>query len=153
MIRPLPEHIVRQKIKQYFHISELVGSRTYKKYGERAWQFLDYRLLYALLIIRENIGKPIRVNYGNKHQRGLRTIVQQIVKQFMYNNKLYISPHIQGKAADFDVIGMPASEVRQWIIRNQHLFPFKIRLEKNVNWVHLDVRYCERNPKVYLFAA
>ena len=152
-MKMLSEHIVRQRIKQYFHINELVGRRTHKKYGNRAWQFLDYRLLYALLIIRENIGKPIRVNYGNKHQRGLRTIIQQIVKQFMYNNKLYISPHIQGKAVDFDVIGMTADEVRQWIIDNKRLFPFKIRLEKNVRWVHMDVRYCVNNPKVYLFTA
>jgi len=142
---------VRKEIKKYFKIKELVGGRTYRVHGERAWKFLDYRLLYALLIVREGIGKPMRVNYGNKQQRGLRTTAQQIVKNKVYQNKLYISAHLLGKAVDFDVKGMNAEQVRDWIRRNIHLFPFKIRLEKNVNWVHLDVIFDETKPKLYEF--
>lgn len=145
------EKEVREEIKTYFSIKELVGKRTYKKYEQRAWRFLDYRLLYALLIIRTNLGLSITVNYGNKQQRGLRTIVQQMVKNFFYKDKLYISAHLLGKAVDFDVKGMTAREVRNWIINNKDLFPFKIRLENNVSWVHLDVIWEDKNPKVYLF--
>lgn len=150
-IERMPEGVVRREIKKYFKVSELVGSRTYKKHGERAWRFLDYRLLYALLIIREGIGRPITVNHGRKQQRGLRTIVQQMIKNYFYKNKLYLSAHLFGKAVDFDVKGWTAAEVRGWIIDNDHLFPFKIRLEDVVTWVHLDVIWEEKNSNVYLF--
>jgi len=147
----MTESEVRKQIKKYFKIKELVGGRTYRKFKERAWRFLDFRLLYALLIIRENLGREIKVNYGRKQQRGLRTIAQQMVKNKVYKNLLYVSAHLFGKAVDFDVKGMNAKEVRDWIIQNQHLFPFKIRLEDKVSWVHLDVIFEEHNPKVYLF--
>lgn len=145
------EQQVRQEIGKYFKINELVGGRTYRSHKERAWRFLDYRLLYALLVIREGIGKSITVNSGRRQQRGLRTIAQQMVKNKVYKNQLYISAHLLGKAVDFHVKGMTAQEVRNWIVQNENLFPFKIRLEDRVSWVHLDVIYEEKNPKVYQF--
>lgn len=148
----LTEVEVRSRIKEYFHISELVGRRTAQKHGERAWRFLDYRLLYALLIIREGLGRKMFVNRGNKRQRGLRTVVQQLVKNAFYKDRLYISAHMMGKAADFDVEGMTAQEVRNWISLNSRRFPFKIRLEGKVTWVHLDVIYEIKNSWVYIFA-
>jgi len=148
----LSEIEVRSQIKKYFKIQELVGKRTFSKHGERAWRFLDYRLLYALLIIREGIDRPMTVNSGKRQQRGLRTIVQQMIKNYFYKDKLYLSAHLFGKAADFDVKGMSAKEVRMWILKNDELFPFKIRLENKVSWLHIDVLWEEHNPKVYLFA-
>lgn len=141
----------RKRIKEYFDIQELVGRRTYKRFGVRAWRFLDYRLLYALLIIREGLDNPITINHGVAQQRGLRTIVQQMIKNFFYKDRLYLSAHLLGKAVDFDVKGMQAQSVRDWIVENQELFPFKIRLEDKVTWVHLDVIWEQKNPKVYLF--
>lgn len=139
------------RIRQYFHISELVGRRIIKKHGERAWRFMDYRLLYALLIVREGLGKKITVNSGKRRQRGFRSIVQQMVKSYFYKDKLYVSAHMLGKAVDFDVEGMTADQVRTWIVDNQNLFPFKIRLEAKVSWVHMDVIYELKNTWVYLF--
>ena len=147
----MKEAQVREKIKYYFNINELVGKRTYKKYGERAWRFLDYRLLYALLIIREGLDRPITVNAGKRQQRGLRTIVQQMIKNYFYKDKLYLSAHLLGKAVDFDVKGMSARAVRAWIVTHEDLFPFKIRLEDKVTWLHLDVIWEDKNSKVYLF--
>lgn len=152
----ISETDVRERIKLYFGIQELVGKRTFKKYGERAWRFLDYRALYALLIVREGLDRSITVNDwkwgGKRQQRGLRTIVQQMIKNFFYKDKLYLSAHLFAKAFDFDVEGMSAKSVRFWIISHQELFPFKIRLEDLVTWVHLDVIWEQKNPKVYLFA-
>lgn len=152
----LSEKQVRSRIKKYFSLYELVGRRTYNKYGVRGWRFLDYRLLYALLIIREGIGKPITVNDwiydgGKRQQRGLRTIIQQMIKNYFYKNRLYLSAHLFGKAVDFDVKDMTAQEVRDWIVANADKFPFKIRLEDKVTWIHLDVIYEEKNSHVYLF--
>lgn len=147
----IEEKEVRKRIKEYFDIQELVGLRTYKRFGVRAWRFLDYRLLYALLIIREGLNKPITVNHNMAQQRGLRTIVQQMIKNFFYKNTLYLSAHLFGKAVDFDVKGMEAQSVRDWIVDNNKLFPFKIRLEDKVTWVHLDVIWEQKNSHVYLF--
>lgn len=147
----LSEEEVRYEIKKYFAIKELVGSKTHKKFGEKAWMFLDYRLLYALLIVRVFLNKSITVNYGRKKQRGLRSISQQIVKNKVYQNKLYLSAHLMGKAVDFDVEDYTADSVREWILRNKNLFPFKIRLEGNTSWVHLDVFYDIDKPKVSIF--
>lgn len=148
------------RVKKYFKIYELVGKWTYRIHRERAWKFLDDDLLRCILIIREGIGKPMLVNNwyngGRFSQRGLRTILQQIVKNFFYQGKLYLSAHLLGKAIDFNIQGMTASEIRKWIIDNQHLFPCKIRLEykmkgREITWVHIDTFWEEKNPKVHLF--
>ncbi len=140
-----------EKVQKYFTIDELVGSRTAARYKERAWRFLDTDLLHAILIVRENLDRSMTVNYGSSEQRGLRTNIQSIVKDKTERNKLYISAHILGKAVDFDIKGMTAQQVRDWIIDSESLFPFKIRLEDGVTWVHLDVISEDHNPKIYLF--
>lgn len=156
----MTEQEILQGIKKYFDIKELVGEATYNEYGERSWRFLDFRLLETMFIIRKNIGKPIYANDwvigGLYDERGLRTNVQEILSDKTSKNQLYLSAHILGKAIDFIVEGMTAEEVRNWIIANQHILPYKIRLEhkkngKPITWVHLDVIYESHNPKVYLF--
>ncbi|CAL2094818.1 hypothetical protein [Tenacibaculum sp. 190524A02b] len=151
---------ILKEIKKYFAIHELVGKWTYKIHGERAWKFFDDDLLLCLLIIRKGLGKKITVNNwywgGRFSQRGLRTILQQLVKNAFYQKRLYLSAHLFGKAVDFTVEGMTASEVRKWIYTNQHLFPCKIRLEyqkngKEIIWVHLDTLWEQKNPKIYFF--
>lgn len=147
----LDESDVRAMVKKYFTVDELVDKLTVQKYGQRAWRFMDYRLLYSLLLIRHNLDKPIIVNTSRLQQRGLRTILQPMVQDHASKGNLYLSPHLMGKAVDFDVKGMTAEEVRAWIVENERIFPFKIRLEDNVSWVHLDVVYEEHNDKVHLF--
>ena len=154
------EQGVLKGIQEYFDIRELIGEDTYNKYGDRSWRFLDLRLLETILIIRRNLNKPIKVNdwyIGGKYdERGLRTNVQEILREKTRKSKLYLSAHVLGKAIDFKVEGMTAEEVRNWIIANKHLLPYKIRLEHKkdgvpITWVHLDVIYEPHNPKVYLF--
>jgi uncharacterized protein YcbK (DUF882 family) len=62
---------------------------------------------------------------------------------------IYVSPHITGEADDYDVQGMHAEEVRQWLIKNQSKLPYPIRLEAGVTWVHMDCR--DAGEKVFLF--
>jgi hypothetical protein len=144
-------------IKDYFCIEELVDKTVFDKYGETAWKFLDETILECLLIIREGLDKPISINnwkYGGKFsQRGLRHNMSSLVKN---KKRLYLSAHIFGKAIDFDVAGMTAVEVRAWIAANADLFPYKIRLERNmkgkpISWVHLDTMSDPSKPKVYQF--
>lgn len=131
-------------IKDYFDIRELTCPHVYDKFREYAWNFFDPRLLDTLLVIREKIGKPIYVNNwdmgGNFSQRGFRCNICALVKEKTVLEKLYITAHNQGMGVDFDVKGMSAEEVRKWIVDNKIFLPHPIRLESDVNWVHLDVR-------------
>lgn len=132
------------KIQDYFKIEELVCPHVYDKFGLYAWQFFDPRLLDTLLVIREKIAKPIYVNDwdmgGNFTQRGFRCNICPLVKEKTVLEKLYVTAHSQGMGVDFDVKGMSAEEVRKWIKDNQILLPHPIRLEEDVNWLHLDTR-------------
>ena len=53
--------------------------------------------------------------------------------------------HVLGQGIDFDVKGMEAADVRQWLKDHKDAIPHNIRLEEKTNgevckWVHLDVR-------------
>tara|TARA_R100000995_G_scaffold70727_2_gene39350 strand:- start:29025 stop:29483 length:459 start_codon:yes stop_codon:yes gene_type:complete len=144
-------------IKDFFRIEELVDKGVYDKFGESAWRFMDEKLLDCLLAIRNELGVPISVNnwiYGGRFtQRGLRHNRSPLVTS---RENIYLSAHMFGKAVDFDVSGMTAVEVREWIVKNPSKIPCKIRLERNLNgkpitWVHLDVMSDEDKPKVYQF--
>jgi hypothetical protein len=131
------------KVQEYFGIKELVCKHVYDKWGEKAWQFLDEKLLANLLYIREGIGKPIVVNNwakgGEYSQRGLRCTRCILVIEQVDLRKVYLSQHIFGKAVDFDVKGMDAESVRQWIKAHASELPYPCRVEENVSWVHMDV--------------
>lgn len=140
-------------IRDYFDIQELVCKDVYERFGEKAWDFFDPRLLSVLLFIRRNLGKPIYVNNwkigGNLQQRGYRCNLCEIVKN---KKSLYCSAHMRGQAVDFTVKGCTAEYVRQWLMNNDYRLPYNIRLEADVTWVHLDV--CNNSEdKVIIFHA
>ncbi|MCR5697797.1 MAG: hypothetical protein K6G73_12560 [Marinilabiliaceae bacterium] len=142
-------------IKKYFGIKELVCRHVYNKHGENAWAFFDPRLLETLLWIREHIGKPIIVNNwssgGTYTQRGLRCNLCELVRSKTNSQTLYMSAHMQGTAVDFDVKGVSAPEVREWLRIHASELPYPIRLESHVSWVHLDVRTDGEKGKVITF--
>jgi hypothetical protein len=141
---------------KYFSIDELVCPHIYDHYGQRSWQFFDTKLLVTLETIRDRIGKPIYINdwqvHGKYSQRGLRCFKCDIVKTKIEADEIYMSAHCLGKGADFDVQGLTAEEVRLWIITHKNWWPYYIRLERDVNWVHLDVFDLGVEEKVYLFS-
>lgn len=139
-------------IRPYFDISELVCDHVYKKWGEKAWQFLDTELLHCLLIIRRDIVKmAMYCNSKTAHQKGLRCNLCQMVKS---KSSVYLSSHILGKALDLTCPGMKAEKMRELIKANAELFPCNIRIEKGVSWLHFDVlpQY-GITQKVYEFSA
>jgi uncharacterized protein YcbK (DUF882 family) len=141
------------KKPKHFKLHELVSKQVFKKYGERAWTFFDPRLVETLDFIREKLDKPITVNNwisgGPLEQRGFRCNMDPLPLKKTKSGIIYCSAHMCGQAVDFDVKGMTAQKVRDWIIQNQDSLPYPIRLEDGVSWVHLDVR--QANQKVYLF--
>lgn len=143
------------KIRDYFQITELVDKEVAELHGTNAWRFFDQKLLDNLLFIREELDRPITINNwqwgGRFSQRGLRHNQSPMVRK---KTRIYLSAHMLGKAVDFDVKGMTATEVRSWIFENGHRLPHPCRLERNLNgepisWVHLDS--IDMGCKVYLF--
>jgi len=137
---------------KYFELHEIVCPDVLHAYGEKAWAFFDSRLLITLDNLRERLNRGIHINNwhsgGQFTQRGFRCNICPLVK----NAKgIYVSAHMTGQAVDFEVEGMVAEEVRQYIIKNKTLWPYSIRLEAGVSWVHLDTRGTDQ--KVSLFNA
>jgi hypothetical protein len=139
----------------YFELQELVCPHVYDVYKNRAWMFLDSRIILTLDTIRDRIGKSIFVNNwnwnGEYDERGLRCMRCDLVKAKIEAGEMYMSAHLFGKAVDFDVTGLTSEEVRLWIVAKANLWPYPIRLEKNVAWVHLDIFDSGTDQKVYLF--
>lgn len=144
------------KLSDYFSVKELVCPDVYKRFGEASVDFMDHRLKETLLVIREKLGLPIVVNNwakgGQYSQRGLRCNCCALVKEKTELEKVYLSAHVLGKAVDFHVPGMSAEEVRKWLVSNQVLLPYPIRVEDGVTWVHVDVmEYGMSGNKVTFF--
>lgn len=141
-------------LKKYFQITEFVCPDVFQKFGERAWQFFDTEFLYCILLLRETVlCAPMYINNYKKGytQKGLRCNRCQIVRG---KAAVYLSGHVLAKAVDFTVAGMTAAQARQKIKENADLFPCRIRLEKDVSWVHFDtIQQYGVNDKVYEFSA
>lgn len=140
---------------KYFKIQELVSRKVYKKYGDKCWEFFNPILLRTIDDLRKHFDTSITINNwlwgGNFEQRGLRCNLDQIVKDKTNAGTIYISEHILGRAVDFDVKGWSSEQVRQEIIKNKDNFPAIKRMEKDVNWVHIDLKPVNCNG-IYLFS-
>lgn len=143
------------QLSAFFDIDELVCPHTYKRWGEKSWQFLDTRYLHCLLVIRRDILRaPMYANGGTYTQRGLRCNLCAEVKSKTNSNALYLSQHSFGKAGDFVSPKMTAERMRTEIVRQGDLLPYPIRLEQGVTWLHFDVmEQYGVESKVYLFKA
>ena len=130
-----------KEVKKYFQLKELVCPHVLNTFGDNAWQFISTELLSIIYTLRTQIiKKPMIINSydNNLTQRGLRCNICQLCKDKTSSNKIYISSHSLGKAIDFTVNDMSAEEVRNLIRSNIDKFEYPIRLERDVNWVHID---------------
>lgn len=139
----------------FFDLPEICCPHVYNKYGEFAWNFFDPRAIILINTFRDRIGKAIFVNdweiHGNFSQRGLRCLKCEIVQDKIISNENYMSAHCLGKAFDFDVQGLMAGEVREWLIKNKNWWPYNFRLEDGVSWIHCDL-FNDTNDKIKLFS-
>lgn len=140
-----------KEIKKYFQLKELVCPHCLNKYGDKAWQFLSTELLSTILTIRTKIlNVPMIVNSSNKYtQRGLRCNRCNLVAN---KKNVYMSAHCLGKAIDFHTNKFTPEQCRQKIKDNINLFEYPIRLEENVNWVHVDCYTLDSNKKLVTFS-
>ena len=137
-------------IKKYFDKQELLSKHVYNSGG--GYELLHHDLQKLILWIREALGRPMYANNwaigGQFSQRGYRTNDDPVCKAQKFAPG---SAHFKGKALDFDVKGMTAEQVRKWLFDNQEEAPVRFRVEKGVNWVHVDVMPHKASDKVYFF--
>lgn len=110
-------------------------SKEYEQY----WLILmDDRILITADEIREYYGVPVTINNwywgGNFKNRGFREMNTSVGAK--------LSQHKFGRAFDFDVKNVPAEQVRNDIRKGK--FPLITCIEKDVSWVHADVRNVNR---------
>ena len=123
---------------QHFRIEELVDRKTFEKWGQQCWMFLNPYALQSLDGIRNYFSRPVIANNwifgGQSEWRGLRPSYCMIGATY--------SQHRFGNAFDIDVEGVEAEEVRQTIIRlkDNFLFQHINCLETGIHYIHFDCR-------------
>ena len=135
---------------KYFGIKELVSKQVYDKYGDKAWMFINPKIINFLDTLRQEIGQPIIVNDwcfgGSLQQRGLRTNKDPIVAN---KNTLYVSQHILGNAVDFHVKNKSIKDIYNHIINNYDKYKDFITRIENIEtaptWVHVDCANIDTN--------
>ena len=130
---------------KYFKIHELVPRKMYEKYGEKAWRYVDVRLIETIDKLKEhfNLGTMTINNYywgGNREWSGIRTPDSP--------NYSYGSQHSYANAFDIVFSHYSAEEVRNYILENLDEFEYIKGMELEVSWLHIDVR---NEDKIVLF--
>lgn len=120
-----------------FIIQELVPPEIYQKRGEQAWKLINQYLIMTLDTLKEKFPEgSITINdwkWGGKRVwSGIRTSDSPY-----YSNS---SQHSYGMAADCIFNKYNVNEVRQYIIDHPEEFPYVKGIEKDVSWLHIDVR-------------
>lgn len=133
------------RVKANFDIRELVCPLAYERLGEQCWQFLQADLLAVIYTLRSRMLKvPMVVNTwasgGDFDERGLRCNLCKLVKSKTNRGTLYLSPHCMGAAIDFHTKEYTPEQIRNMIRENWHRYSsIPVRIERNVDWVHIDV--------------
>ena len=137
-------------IHKYFDKEEVLSKHVYNIGG--GYELLHPDLQNLVVWIREKLGRPMFANNwaigGQFSQRGYRTNDDPVCKAQKF---VPGSAHFKGMALDFDVKGMTAEQVRKWLYENQEDAPVRFRVEKGVNWVHVDVMPHKASDKAYFF--
>ena len=118
-----------------FAVHELVPPETYEKFGNRAIRYIDQRLIATLNAIRDYVNTPMTINNykfgGDRIGSGLRLPGSKYHSMY--------SAHSHGMA--FDAVGnFDYDQIRQDIMdKEDELLPHPVRLEMDINWLHVDV--------------
>ena len=122
---------------KYFKIHELVPPHIYNKFKNKAWKFIDSRLIETIDTLKEifNKGTMIINNYywnGGRKWSGLRTPESPYYSE--------TSQHSLGNAVDILFSDYKVEEVRRYILNNIDKFPYIKGMELDVSWLHIDTR-------------
>lgn len=125
---------------KYFSIRELVPEPVLVEFGEaRCWRLLDDRILRLADLVRETYGPMVCNNWatgGDRTQSGLRVPGQQFYRA--------TSQHAYGRALDLIPRTTDITLVRQGIVNERQKFHLCRGLERDVSWLHIDVRNSDK---------
>lgn len=123
---------------QHFKITELVYPTFHAKWGERAWDWLNPKLLITLDELRARFGS-LKINDwefgGQFRESGLRA--------FDTKTGASDSLHKYGCAADIKSPTTSAEEMQREILAHPDRFPMLTAMEDAAvtrTWLHIDVR-------------
>ena len=124
-------------VSKHFRIYELVPKHIYQKYEEKAWWFIDERLILTIDKLKELLpaGAMTINDYhwkGNRNWSGLRTSKSPYYRE--------TSQHSFGRAVDIIFSAYPTDYVRNFILENIEQFPYIKGIEMNTSWLHIDIR-------------
>jgi hypothetical protein len=128
---------------RHFDLHELIPPKVFKLRGRTGWELLDTRILVTIDNLRDLYG-PITINNyyfkhgGDREWSGLRTQDSPYYSPF--------SQHTFGRAMDCVFHNCSADSVRKAILKdiNNPMFQYINALELDTNWLHVDVRNCNR---------
>lgn len=140
------------KVQTAFAASELFSPAMVAKFGEHVWRYMHTDLLRVLCWLRfELIGFPLVCNTKTLTQRGFRENTCDIVSSKTAAGTLYVSAHSLGMGVDLSCPSMSAEDMRSKIKANAKDAPCNVRIERGVNWLHIDV--IDTGVNVYEFTA
>jgi len=122
---------------KHFIIQELVPKMIYSPESEyKLWWLFDSRLLFTIDALRKRYGKMVMNTWkwgGDSQYRGWRP--------WNISVGATMSQHKFGRGGDLIPIETPVEEIRQDIIKGDHIdLKFITCIELNVFWLHVDVR-------------
>ena len=136
------------KATKHFNTEELVSKQVYDVIGDDAIKLFDPKALETLEAVREILDVPLICNNwangGSRDDCGYRDKLCTIGAPK--------SAHKRGMAYDLISSKMSAQEMRDIILKNKELLPHNIRMEAEVNWLHIDVLNTS-GEKVQIFKA
>ena len=130
--------MARIKLTKNFYLDEYIPKKLYNSFAHKPHiliGLIDNRLIKADQLLRNHFGAITINNWyngGNRNWSGLRIPVSSYFSQ--------TSQHTFGRASDKIFKYATAIEVRAYIKKNWKTLGITC-IEKNVSWVHSDIRY------------
>ena len=135
--------MTRYKLTDNFYLDEFICPGIYSTHGKRSVIFMDMRIVTGLQYIREQHGKPIKVNNwwdgGSLDERGLR--------EFKTITGAKYSQHKFGRAVDSNATGLTTKEYfdlvmshEKYLVDNQLITTIE-NIASTPTWLHCDCRY------------
>lgn len=130
----------------HFKLYELLPPECYS--GEdKGWELLDDDLIRVIDWTRELVGLPLTANTwrqgGTFRYRGFRPRNCGVGASR--------SAHKDGMACDLVCSGMSAARMRDLIAANMARLPHPVRIERDVTWLHIDVKTAAGAKKITYF--
>ena len=123
-------------LENYFIVPELVTQELYGLMGPNAICVFEEEILITLVQLRKHFKTPFIVNNwhlgGRFDGRGYRDYGETTGS----NSSL----HRLALAIDFMAVDIDAYTIRKEILENSEKFPYLRRLEKDVSWIHFDLK-------------